>query len=158
VREDPRRKSAMLATLLSCFPGLGQAYVGYYQTGFMFVVTMATAITILNLRGGASIKPFVGVFLAFFWIFNMIDANRRAQFYNRALQGQQDEALPDGLPTMGSGGSVPMGVILIVVGILVFLDLNTQITLDWLENWWPVALVGFGGWLVYKGRRDRPGS
>lgn len=150
---DSRRKSPVLATILSGFPGLGQVYVGYYQTGFTFMLTVAFVIAMLSSSAGRGIEPFLGVFLSFFWIFNMIDANRRAQHYNRRVDGLDGEEIPEDFQTAGGKGSVPLGVILVVVGFLFLLDLNFGISLEWLEDWWPLALVGFGGWLVYKGRQ-----
>ncbi len=150
--DNSRRKSPAMATWLSCFPGLGQVYVGYYQTGFMFVLTVAGCIAILSSSVGRGIEPFLGVFLAFFWIFNMIDANRRAQHYNRMIAGLDGETIPEDFQTAGGKGSIPVGVILVAVGALFILDLNFGISLDWLENWWPLALVGFGGWLIMKAR------
>ena len=150
--DNSRRKSPLLATLLSMMPGLGQVYVGYYQTGFMYIVTVAGTIMVLNMPGTRGLEPFLGVFLAFFWIFNMIDANRRAQYYNRVLDGADKETIPDGFPTAGGRGSVPAGVILVVLGTLFILDLNFGVSLEWIENWWPLALVAGGGWLILKGR------
>lgn len=151
--DNTRRKSPVLATMLSSFPGLGQIYVGYYQTGFLYALTIAGCIAILNMPGSGAFTAFVGIFLAFFWIFNMIDANRRAMFYNRSMVGQGEEELPDGFPA-GRKGSVPAGVILVALGVLFILDLNFGVSMEWIEDWWPLALVAFGGWLVYKGRRD----
>jgi hypothetical protein len=151
---DNRRKSPVLATFLSCFPGLGQVYVGFYQVGFLFIIVTAGIIGMLNSPGSRGAEPFLGVFLAFFWIFNMIDANRRAQHYNRVVQGLAVEELPEGFPMGGNMGSVPVGVILVAAGFLFILDLNFGVSLEWIENWWPLALVGFGGWLIYKARKN----
>ncbi len=144
-------KSAALATWLSLFPGLGQTYVGYYQLGFMYVLIMAMCITVLSL---GILGPFVGPLLAFFWIFNLIDANRRANHYNRALEGMNDSNTPPDFEMPNFRGSRPFGLILMVLGILIFLDLNFGISMEWIENWWPMGLVGFGGWLIFKGRQS----
>ena len=148
------RKSPALATVLSMMPGLGQIYVGYYQQGFIYLLTAATTIAILESGGGGrGGEPFFGLFLAFFWIFNMIDANRRAQHYNLALQGLSDQELPEDFQGPGAKGSVAGGVLLIAAGTLLFLDVKFGVSLQWLEDWWPMALVGFGVWLVLKSRR-----
>jgi len=91
--------------------------------------------------------------LAFFWIFNLIDANRRAHNFNRVLDGLQANDTPQDfdMPTMK--GNTPVGVILVIAGILILLDLNFDVSLAWIESWWPVGLVGLGGWLVFKGRQ-----
>lgn len=151
---DRPRKSPVLATILSFFPGLGQVYVGYYQTGFIFVLTIAGCIALLSSSAGRGIEPFVGVFLSFFWIFNMIDANRRAQHYNLRKSGADGETIPDDFPTAGGKGSVPVGVILVVVGVAFILDLNSWMSLSWLREWWPGALVGAGAWMILKGRNQ----
>ena len=45
------------------------------------------------MAGGA--EPLFGIFLAFFWLFNIVDAWRRATFYNNALAGIGPATLPE---------------------------------------------------------------
>nr|MEE4266420.1 hypothetical protein [Candidatus Krumholzibacteria bacterium] len=151
---EGRQKSPMLATLLSLFPGLGQVYTGYYHTGFMFALTVTGIIFILNTSAGNFLAPFLGPFMAFFWIFNMIDANRRAQHYNRVLSGMAVEEIPEDFQTAGGKGSMPAGIALVVIGTLIVLDLNFGVSLSWLKDWWPLGLIGLGGWLILKARRE----
>ena len=143
-------KSPALATWLSLFPGLGQTYIGYYQLGFMYVVVMALCILVLSL---GILAPFIGPMLAFFWIFNLIDANRRATHYNRSLEGMEQSDVPPDFEMPNLKGSLPMGILLMVLGFLILLDLNYGVSMEWIEDWWPLALVGFGGWLIFKGRQ-----
>ena len=42
---------------------------------------------------------------------------------------------------------------LTVVGMLFLLDLNTDISMAWIEDWWPLFLVVGGVWLIVKARR-----
>ncbi|MBU8871021.1 MAG: hypothetical protein KOO60_09195 [Gemmatimonadales bacterium] len=146
------RKSAVLATVLSMMPGLGQIYVGYYQHGFVFVLIPASIIALLASGSVTGLAPLLGMFLAFFWIFNMIDANRRANHFNRAVEGLGSEDLPEDFQMPGTKGSIPAGMILMAMGLLIILDLNFGISMEWIENWWPLALVAFGGYLVFKAR------
>ena len=150
---DSSRKSPALAMFLSLMPGLGQTYVGYYQQGFINAAVVAVTITILA-SGAGSLAPFLGIFLAFFWLYNMIDANRRAHHYNRVLDGLGGEQVPEEFQTPGARGSLPAGIALIIVGALFLLDLNTDISLDWIEDWWPLLLVGGGVWMILKSRRQ----
>ncbi|HPF69264.1 MAG TPA: DUF5668 domain-containing protein [Candidatus Krumholzibacteria bacterium] len=152
-RRPGSRKSASLATILSLMPGLGQIYTGYYQQGFINMAIASVTITILNSNAG-SMEPLFGVFLAFFWMYNMIDANRRAHHCNRVADGLGGEVVPDEFNMPGARGSVPAGVVLIVIGALLLLELNTDISMDWLENWWPVLLVVGGGWMILKSRKS----
>jgi hypothetical protein len=147
------RKSPALATVLSLMPGLGQVYTGYYQQGFINLAVVAVTIGILSSVGGFA-GPIFGIFLPFFWSYNMVDANRRAHHYNRMLDGLGGETVPEDFRTPGARGSVPAGVFLVIVGVLFLLDLNTDISLDWIENWWPLFLVAGGVWLILKARRQ----
>ena len=151
-RADFPYKSPVLATVLSLMPGLGQIYVGYYQHGFMFVLIPAGIIALLASGAVRGLVPLMAMFLAFFWIFNMVDANRRAAHYNRALDGLTDAEIPEDFQLPGAKGSIPAGLILILIGVLIILDLNFDVSMQWVENWWPLALVIFGGWLVFKAR------
>lgn len=151
-REDLPYKSQVLATVLSLMPGLGQIYVGYYQHGFIFLLVIAASIALLASGSLGGLVPLVGMFVPFFWIFNMVDANRRAAHYNRALSGLTDAEIPEDFQMPGARGSVPAGLILIVLGALILLDLNTDWSMEWVENWWPLVLVIFGGWLIFKTR------
>jgi len=147
------RKSPAMATWLSCMPGLGQIYVGYYQQGFINMFVVAGTISMLASSFIKGAEPFFGVFLSFFWIFQMIDANRRAHHYNRVMEGLGGEEVPDGFSMPTTKGSVLGGAVLIIVGILFIMDLNFSVSMQWIENWWPLILVLVGVNLVYKARK-----
>lgn len=152
-RRGSGHKSPALATWLSCMPGLGQVYVGYYQQGFINLAVVASVITMLSSGRFHGLEPFLGVFLAFFWLFNMIDANRRAHHYNNVKAGGGGEDVPEGFKLPGTGGSMLGGVALVVFGVLFILDLNFGISLAWLQDWWPLVLIAFGINLIYKARQ-----
>jgi hypothetical protein len=154
---DPRRKKPFLASVLSIMPGLGQVYVGYYKQGFVNAVTVALLISFITLQIEGLI-PLAAILLAFFWLYNIVDAGRRASLYNQALAGGGDIDLPDSFEAPSLGGSMAGGAVLILLGLVLLSNTAFGASLDWLEDWWPVALVGFGGWLVYKARQGKPGS
>jgi hypothetical protein len=87
--------------------------------------------------------------MVFFYLFNIIDATRRASLYNLALQGakQRDLELPEVELPRGRG-SLGGGILLIVIGLLLFLNAKFELSLDWLADWWPMFIVGFGVYLV----------
>lgn len=151
---DLNRKSPVLATLLSLMPGLGQIYVGYYQQGFINMFVVAGTISILASSVMRGAEPFFGVFIAFFWIYQMIDANRRAQHYNRVMAGLGGEKVPEGFEIPTTKGSMLGGAIMILVGALFILDLNFNVSMEWIENWWPLILILVGINLVYKARKN----
>lgn len=151
---DPRRKSPIVASVLSLMPGLGQVYVGYYKVGFIHVAIVAGIIALLNTASN-DVIPFFGFFLPFFWLYNIIDAGRRAALYNLALEGGKAVDLPGAIPEPSMGGKLIAGIILIGGG-LVFLS-NTLFgySLQWIEAWWPVAPILVGVVLVIRWMMDK---
>ncbi len=152
---DPRRKKPFLASFLSIIPGLGQVYVGYYKRGFINAIVVAVLVTLLASRNLDSLIPLVAIFLAFFWLYNLVDAGRRAALYNQVLAGGGEIELPDDFQAPGLRGSIVGGTVLMLVGFVVLLNTRFGVSLDWLENWWPVAVIAFGGYLVYKAMQEK---
>ncbi len=154
---DPRVKSPAVACCLSLMPGLGQVYVGYYQRGFIHVLVAASIISLLAAGTLGPLVPLAGLFLGFFWLYNMIDAVRRATLYNQALTGDADGdiELPADFKTPGLGGSIAGGVSLVAVGALLLANTRFGMSLDWIEEWWPAGLILFGAYLVWKAVQDR---
>ena len=155
--QDPRAKSPALACFLSIMPGLGQVYVGYYQRGFIHALVVASLIALLAADVGALI-PLAAIFMAFFWLYNIIDAGRRAAFYNQALAGQEEIDLPSDFKLPGFGGSIFGGSVLIVAGFLLLLHTRFDMSLDWIEEWWPVAPIALGVYLLVKAIQERSGA
>ncbi len=156
--EDPRRKSPALAMILSLMPGLGQIYVGYYQQGFTNILVVSLTITLLanqHQAGVEALAPLLGVFLAFYWMYNIVDAGRRAAFYNHALSGLEKAELPKDMELPTVGGSMAGGVVLIVLGLIIFSNTMFNVSLAWLEQWWPIALIAGGAYLIYRSIQDR---
>jgi hypothetical protein len=152
--EIPGRKMPVLAGILSAIlPGLGNVYVGYYQRGFLQAVVFAGIIAMLASGDFRGMEPFMGIFIGFWWLFGIIDAYRRAFLYNQFLLGrEQVMEMPQDLQ-LPSRGSVPWGLALVALGLILFLHTRFDVDLHWMEDWWPLVLVYFGGWLIYKARR-----
>lgn len=153
--DDPRRKSPILALVLSAMPGLGQIYVGYYQQGFTNALIVAALIAMLNTNVLHHLGPLFGVFLAFFWLYNVIDAWRRAVFYNNALAGIGPATLPEDFTISMKKGSAFGGIALVLVGVVLLSNTLFNLPLDWLERWWPVAFIVIGAWLIYPALAGR---
>jgi hypothetical protein len=146
---DPRRKGPLLASILSAMPGLGQIYVGYYQRGFIHAIVVSLLITLLGTNLGP-LAPLAGVFLAFFWLYNIVDAGRRAMLYNEALAGRTGIELPADFKTPALGGSIPGGLAIAAVGAVLLSNTLFGIPLEWVRDWWPAALIIFGLYLVVR--------
>lgn len=153
--EDPRRKSSVIAMFLSLMPGLGQVYLGYYQQGFINIITVSSLIAILNNPLPDYLYPLLGVFLAFFWLYNIVDAGRRASYTNMALAGLVPADLPPGFKVYSGQGSLLGGAVLILAGGIALAHTRFGMPLEWLEQWWPVGLVLSGGYLLFLAWQDR---
>jgi len=138
------------AALLSLFPGVGHIYNGLYMRGITFFLVIACLIGIT----ADGRHPLFGLAIAFFWLFNVIDAYRQAALINYGYA--QDLGLLDmpKAPRAGQGGLIA-GLLLSLVGLVAIADEYLAIRLDWIFNLWPFALVAIGVWLIVASFRDR---
>lgn len=159
---DPRRKSPLMASFLSLMPGLGQVYVGYYRRGFTNILVAGSVFTFaISTGGGNPLTPLCIIFLMFFELYNIIDASRRATLYNLTLDGVEEIVLPDDLSEglfNGIQGSFLGGTALIVFGLIALSNTALGLSLEWLEDWWPMAPLALGIYLVYKAYDDSQSS
>ena len=149
-RDPIHQKVPFLAAILSGFPGMGNVYNGLYLRGLVQFLIIGTLVNMLD-HGGS---PFLGMALAFFWAFNVLDAYRQAVLINYGYS--QDLGLLDApqRPRAGQGGLVA-GIILTFLGTIAFLDQYVNIDLRWLYDLWPLAIVAVGVWLIVASIRDR---
>ena len=155
VLKDPRSKSPVCAAVLSLMPGLGQVYIGYYQRGFIHLLVIAGTISVLASADLGGVTPLFALFMAFFWLYNIIDAARRAALYNEALSGRTAFELPQDFKMPGLQGSILGGSILIIVGFGLLLNTRFGVSLAWVEEWWPVAPMLFGAYLLVRALQER---
>ncbi len=153
--KDPRRKSRVLAVLLSLFPGLGHVYLGNYQMAFVCVAIYVGLISILSSGAAGDLEPLFGISMAFLIFYAMIDAGRRASIYNMVLDGYPVGELPKDFLLQGNRGSIAGGLLLMFIGFLLFLHIRFDISMDWVIDWWPFLLVGLGFHLLRQGLRSR---
>lgn len=151
---DPTRKSPRLAAILSLVPGLGQAYVGYYQRAAAVISSLIALIAIAN-HVPSDIAPAFGFGAAFLWVFNIVDAGRIAALYNHAAAGSTTFELPQDLDLPATSGALTGGVVLVLFGVIALSNTAFGWSLMWLETWWPIFPLGFGAYLIYRGVKDR---
>jgi len=152
---DPRLKSPVLAGVLSLMPGLGQVYLGYTQLGFLHAGAAATMICLLSSNGLGRLEPLVGVFMAFFWLYNVVDAHRRAILINECVTRLETPELPRGLQSFSFQGRLMGGLILIAVGVMALLEKRFGVSMEWIYTWWPAGLVLLGLYLLVRAVKDR---
>lgn len=152
---DPRLKSPVLAAVLSLMPGLGQVYLGFTRLGFVHGFSAAAMIALMASNRLGALEPLVGFSLAFFWLYNVVDAHRRALLVNEALLRLEPSELPDDLGALPVGVRLALGLGLIGVGILSFLSKFFGLSFAWLLDWWPLGFVALGLYLVVRAVKDR---
>jgi len=147
---------ALAGILAGFFPfGVGAVYTGQYAKGLahlaIFVLLIAGASASDHGRGEA-LGIICGLGIAFFYVYQIIDAVRSA----KAIQMSQPIPDPFGLAATFSGGEkietskIPVGgVVLILVGVL-FLLHTMGLTEFGLDRFWPVILIGVGCWLFAR--------
>lgn len=147
---DAFAKNPLLAGFLSLFPGMGNVYNGLYLRGVTFFLILAGLIGAVN--SGA--PEIFGFGIAFFWIFNVIDAYRQASLIN--LGYAQDLGLTDlpERPSPGQGG-LWAGAVLVIVGATALLEQWFDFDLRWLFELWPVVLIAVGAWLIWATLREK---
>ena len=141
-----------LAGIFSAFlPGVGAVYCSQYAKGLAhMLIFVLLVIGVNHVHGGLDV--FFGFGIAFFYIYQIIDAVKTAH----ALQQGRPVPDPMGLGQMFSGvqkvetHAIPTGaVVLIGVGIL-FLLHTMGIFENGFERFWPLLLIVLGGWLLVK--------
>jgi hypothetical protein len=93
--------------------------------------------------------------MAFFWLYNVIDAGRRAVLYNLALAGGKAIEMPEEISMPGAGGSILGGLVLIVVCFTLLLQTGFGYSLAWVADWWPVGGILVGIYLLGNGVLER---
>lgn len=152
---DPRHKSPVIAVMLSLMPGLGQVYLGYTRLGFVHAVVAATFMGLMASNALGKLEPMVATFMFFFWLYNLVDAHRRALLLNESITRMESSNLPEDLKPMTFKGRITLGAVMTLGGLLGLLLLRVDISMAWLEMWWPAGFVLLGIYLTLKAVRDR---
>lgn len=74
--------------------------------------------------------------------------------FNLTLDGIEQIELPDALTNGSFGGSYLGGGALLVFGLIALSNTAFGFSLHWLDDWWSLAPIGFGAFLVYKAWLD----
>lgn len=145
----PMLKRPLFAGFLALFPGIGNIYNGLYLRGVVFFTIIACLVALGSDHEEHSVLGFV---VAFAWIFNVLDSYRQAQLIN--LGHAQDLGLNDlpAVPKAGQGGLLA-GILLLVLGIVASLQVYLDVDLSWIIKFWPLGLMGIGGWFIFAWSR-----
>jgi hypothetical protein len=140
-----------VAGILGAIPlGLGAVYCGQYAKGLAHLGIVVLAIVGLSSDLPWQADMVLGIFLGFFWVYQILDAVRTA----KALQAGEPAPDPFGLAqTFGTGErldttKVPAAAA-ILIGLGVLFLINTVFDFS-LHRFWPIILIVLGVWLFAK--------
>jgi Domain of unknown function (DUF5668)/B-box zinc finger len=140
-----------VAGILGAIPlGLGAVYCGQYAKGLAHLGIVVLAIVGLSSDLPWQADMVIGIFLGFFWVYQILDAVRTA----KALQAGEPAPDPFGLAqTFGTGEKfettkVPAAAA-ILIGLGVLFLVNTVFDFS-LHRFWPIILIVLGVWLFAK--------
>jgi hypothetical protein len=152
-RQSGGPNPAVAGILAGFFPfGVGAAYEGQYAKGLAHLLIFFGLIFAVS-HSSENIAPFFGLSIAFFYVYQIIDAVRTAH----ALQAGQPAPDPLGLgQAFGAGEKVDTSKIpttaIILIGIGVIFLLQTMGVFSFsVDRFWPLLLIALGVWLL--GRR-----
>jgi LiaI-LiaF-like transmembrane region/B-box zinc finger len=144
---------ALAGILSGFFPfGVGAVYTGQYAKGLAHLLIFTGLVWGLSSGAMGNLEPVLGIGMAFFIVYQIIDAIRSA----KAVQVGQPPPDPFGLARTFSGGErvdtskIPMAaVVLIGLGVL-FLLHTMGFWFFSIERFWPVILIGIGAWQIAR--------
>jgi hypothetical protein len=144
---------AVAGILAGFFPfGVGAVYCAQYAKGLAHLLVFAMLIFAVDHSGGWA--PVFGISIAFFYVYQIIDAVRTAH----AVQAGQPAPDPFGLAStfsISSGEkaeqkSIPF-VAIVLIGLGVLFLLHTMDLFEFgLDRFWPLILIFFGGWTLAR--------
>jgi hypothetical protein len=131
---------------------VGAVYCSQYAKGLAHLVIFVLMIVGLSSNLPWFVDMVLGISLGFFYFYQIIDAVRTA----RALQLGQPAPDPFGLAqTFGAGekvdtSKVPIGAV-VLIGLGVLFLLHTVGLFEFgIGHFWPLILIGLGGWIFAK--------
>lgn len=143
---------------LGFIPGVGAVYNGEYIKGLIHVLIFGGIIAMLNndsISGG--MQAMLGVFLGIFCVYMPIEAYMTAK---AKLAGQTPPGFFQGVPSADASTEtqgaqrIPTGaIVLIIIGIIFLLGNFGYLDSEYVYRFWPLALIGVGGWLLWKRAR-----
>lgn len=143
----PTRRAPGLALVLSFFPGLGHLYLGLYQRAFGIFVAFALSIWLAE-------HADLGIVIPFVWFFAVIDAYRQAQMLNMGLAAEPLMPAEQRVKATRRG-SLGFGAFLLIVGLVLLYNQFYPIDFSFLQDWWPLLLVGAGLWMLVAHFREK---
>jgi hypothetical protein len=138
--------NAGLATLLGFIPGVGAVYNGQYLKAFLQVVVFAFLISIANWVSSDAGGAFIGLSIAGFYFYMVIDAYRSA----KAIQAGETPSDFLGFGQPRQINAPIAAIVLIVIGAIFLLHSLGFFYLDVSRYIWPGILIALGIFLLLR--------
>lgn len=145
---------ALAGILAGFFPfGVGAVYTSQYAKGLAHLVIFTILVWGQTAASSPALHTMLGLGLAFFYVYQIIDAVRSA----RAIQLGMAPPDPFGLGQSFGGNDkmepskqIPIGAV-VLIGLGVLFLLHTLGVLEFgFERFWPVILIAVGGWMFAR--------
>ncbi|MDD8014577.1 MAG: DUF5668 domain-containing protein [Acidobacteriota bacterium] len=143
IHRKPPKSPAAAGILSAIFPfGIGAFYNGEYAKGVIYLFVFALLVSAQPHRG----QPFLGLILAGFYFYQIIDSINVAKAINRkTVPGKEDIASPaEDLSQPLKSGSVFWGIVLVALGVVFLLANFDIISYGTLWDLWPAAIILVG--------------
>jgi hypothetical protein len=128
---------------------MGHLYLGLYQRAAVLFGVWVLFISLAEHSHG----PFPGIAIPFWMVFSIIDASRQAKAINAT--GRPEANILGSDEPVRVSGSLTAGILLILIGGFLLLNRFVTIDLSFLNDWWPLLLVAFGAWQVFRHYQSR---
>lgn len=147
VVKKPLKSPGLAGILAFFFPfGVGQLYNEQYRKALVFFLVFAGLVTLQTTGEG---QPFMGLMLAGFYFYQLIEAIQTAKRINSAaMQEPQVTPAVDEFPDVVKSGSIFWGIFLMALGAVLLLANFDLISYGTLWDFWPVAVIIIGVKLI----------
>ena len=149
------------AFALGLIPGVGAIYNGEFFKAAVHIIIFGVLISIVD--SARSLEPLFGLMITGFYIYMPFEAYYTAKKRRLETQGVELETPIDRLHEQFAGvenKELWGGVALVVLGALFLMDNFRFFQLRQIFEFWPVALIAIGVWLIWsrqeKGERKTP--
>jgi hypothetical protein len=142
---------AVAGILAGFFPfGVGAVYCSQYAKGLAHLIIFAMLIFASDHAGRWD--WIFGIGIAFFYVYQIIDAVRTAKALQEGLPAPDPYGLAQtfSMGEKGESKNIP-AVAVILIGLGVLFLLHTMNIFEFgLDRFWPLILIFFGGWMLAK--------
>ena len=144
---------ALAGILAGFFPfGVGAVYTGQYAKGLAHLAIFGLLIAGCNVGNGHLLSVICGLGIAFFVVYQIIDAVRSARALQMGLPAPDPYGLAQTFTVSDKidTSKIPAGaVVLILIGVALLLHTLGVFEVS-VGRFWPLILIALGGWLLFR--------